>query len=54
MIPVEVGAMDSIPKKLELYLEKGRIEVSVALLQTVALLGTARILRRDSGEDVAV
>ena len=43
-----------IPKKLEPHVEKGGIEVSMGLLQTVALLGTARILRRVSGEDVAV
>ena len=54
VIPVVVESLDTIPKKLELYLEKGGIEVSMGLLQKVALLGTARILRRVFGEDVAV
>ena len=40
MIPVVVEALGTIPKKLELNLEKGGIEVSVGLLQKVALLGT--------------
>ena len=32
LIPVVVGALSTIPKKLELYVEKGEIEVSVGLL----------------------
>ena len=54
MIPVVVGALGTIPKKLEVYLEKGGIEVSVGLLQKVALLGTARMPRQVFGEDVGV
>ena len=51
MKEIPVGAMVTAPKKLELYsyVEKGGIEVSVGLLQKVALLGTARILRRVFG-----
>ena len=54
VIAVIVGALATFPKKLELYVEKGGIEVSVGLLQKVALLGTAGILRRVFGEDAAV
>ena len=45
-IRVVVRALGTMPKKLEHYLDNGRIEVSVGLLQKVALLGTARILRQ--------
>ena len=45
VIPVVVGALGTIPKKLELYVEEGGIEVSVGVPQKVALLGTARMLR---------
>ena len=54
VILIVVGTLCTIPKKLEVYVEKGEIEVSVGLLQKVALLGTARILRRVFGEDVGV
>ena len=54
VIPVVVGALGTIPKKLEVSLEKGGIEVSVGLLQKVALLGTAGILRRVFGEEAGV
>ena len=33
VIPVVVGALGTIPRKLELYVEKGGIEVSVGVLQ---------------------
>ena len=32
VIPIVVGALGTVPKKLELYLERGGIEVSVGLL----------------------
>ena len=53
-IPVVVGALGTIPKKLELYLEKRGTEVPGSLLQKVALLGTAGTLRQVFGEDVGV
>ena len=37
VIPVVVGALGAISKKLEVCVEKGGIEVSVGLLQKVAL-----------------
>ena len=56
MIPVLVGALGTIPKKLGLSSFKGEggIEVSVGVLQKVALLETARILGQVFGEDVVV
>ena len=44
VIRAVVGALGTI-HKLELYLEKEGIEVSVGVPQKVALLGTARMLR---------
>ena len=46
MVPVLVGALGTIPKKLVLYVEKGGIEVSVGPLQKVALLGRLGYLGR--------
>ena len=40
MIQVVVRVLCIFPKKLELYVEKGGIEVSVGLLQKVLFLGT--------------
>ena len=54
VIPVVVGALGTIPKKLELYLEKRGTEVPGSLLQKVALLGAAGTLRQVFGEDVGV
>ena len=48
VIPVVVGALGTIPKKLEFYMEKCGVEVSVGLLWD------ARILRQIFGEDVGV
>ena len=42
VIAVVVGALGTIPKKLEVYVEKRGIEVSVGQLQKLALLGTVR------------
>ena len=46
-VPVVVGALRTISKKLELHLENGGIEVSEGLLQKGALLriATRRLLR---------
>ena len=54
VILVVVGALGTIPQKLELYVEKGGIEVSVGVLQKVALLGTVGILGKVLGEEVVV
>ena len=45
VIPVVVGALGSVSKKIGQYLEKIGIDVRIGLLQKTALLGTARILR---------
>ena len=45
VVPVIVGALGSITKKLDEWLEKLDITVNIALLQKTTLLGTARILR---------
>ena len=46
VVPVVVGALGTIPKALEKYLESIGSTVKVELLQKAALLGTARILRK--------
>ena len=46
VIPVVVGALGSISKKLEKCIEELGIVISTALLQKTALPGTARILRK--------
>ena len=45
VIPIVVGALGSISKNLQEYVNKLEVEISSALLQKTALLGTARILR---------
>ena len=45
VIPVIVGALDNTPKKLEICTEELEVVISIALLQKIALIGTARILR---------
>ena len=46
VVPVIVGALGSIRKKLDDWLEKLDITVNGALLQKTTLLGTARMLRK--------
>ena len=46
VIPVVVGALGSITKKLNEWLEKLELAVNIVLLQKTTLLGTARILRK--------
>ena len=43
VIPVVVGALGSISKKLKKCIDELRINISKALLQKTTLLGTARI-----------
>ena len=45
VIPVVVGALGSVSKKIGQYLEKIGIDVRIGLLQKTALLGTVRIVR---------
>ena len=46
VVPIVVGALGSISKKLQQFIKNLDIEISNALLQKTALLGTARILRK--------
>ena len=46
VVPVIVGALGSIPKKLTNWLEKFDITVNTALIQKTKLLGTARTVRK--------
>ena len=46
VIPIVVGSLGVIPRDLEKWLKSLEIDVGVGLLQKVALLGSARILRK--------
>ena len=44
VVPVVVGALGAVSKRLDTWLDKLGITVRTGLLQKTALLGTARIL----------
>ena len=46
VVPIVVGGLGTIPKKLQKHLSNLGIQISAGLLQKTALLGTARILRK--------
>ena len=46
VIPVVMGALGTVPKRLEKYLESLGVRTPIELIQRTALLGTARILRQ--------
>ena len=46
VIPIVVGALGMISKKLEIWIKKIGINIRTETLQKSTLLGTARILRR--------
>ena len=46
VIPKVVGALGAVSNKLDRWIEKLGIHIRIELLQKIALLGTARILRR--------
>ena len=46
VIPIVVGALRTVSKRLEAFLEKIGTVIPVEMLQKIALLGTARIIRR--------
>ena len=46
VIPVVMGALGTVPKRLEKYLESMGVSTPIELIQRTALLGTARILRQ--------
>ena len=46
IVPVVIGALGAVSKNFELYIEKLGIQIKTEHLQKIALLGTARTLRR--------
>ena len=46
VIPVIVGTLGAVSKKIEKWIDKIQINIKVEHLQKTALLGTARILRK--------
>ena len=46
VVPVVVGALGVVSKRLDALLEKLGVTIRTGLLQKTALLGTARILRK--------
>ena len=46
VIPIVVGALGVVTKKIQKWLSKIGVEIRTELLQKTALFGTARILRR--------
>ena len=46
VVPVVIGALGSVTKDLECWIEKMDLVPEVGVLQKTALLGTARILRK--------
>ena len=45
VVPVVVGALGSVTKEFDRWMEKLGVPVDVGIVQKTALLGTARILR---------
>ena len=46
VIPIVVGALGAVSKKLDKWIEKLGMHIRIELFQKTALLGTARILRK--------
>jgi hypothetical protein len=46
VVPVVVGALGVVSKKLDEWIEKLDVNIKIELIQKTALLGTARILRK--------
>ena len=46
VVPVVVGALGAVSKRLDTWLDKLGITIKTGFLQKKALLGTARILRK--------
>ena len=49
VVPVVIGALGTVSKEFELWIEKIGITVKVEQVQKRTLLGTARVLRRVLG-----
>ena len=46
VIPIVIGALGMISKKLDMWIKKIGVNIKTEALQKSTLLGTARILRR--------
>ena len=46
VVPVVIGALGSVTKGFDMWIEKLEIPLNVGVMQKTALLGTARILRK--------
>ena len=46
VVPVVIGALGSVTKEFDRWIEKVGITDNVGVMQKIALLGTARILRK--------
>ena len=46
IVPVAIGALVSVTKEFNRWIEKLRITNNVRVIHKIALLGTARILRK--------
>ena len=46
MVPIIIGALGTIGKDFENWLQKIEIECSTEVLQAACLIGTAKILRK--------
>ena len=46
IMPVVIGALGSVTKEFDWWIEKQRIKNNVGVMQKTALLGTVRILRK--------
>ena len=45
IVPIVIGALGTVPKRLEGYLKRLGVPDTIGILQTSALLGTVRILK---------
>ena len=46
VVPAVIGALGSVTKEFDGWIEKLRITINVGVTQKTALFGTARILRK--------
>ena len=46
VVPIVIGALESVTKEFDRWIEKLGITFNVGVVQKTALLGTARILRK--------
>ena len=46
VIPVVIGALGTVTKQFEKWIQKLDLEITVEMLQKLCLLGTARIIQK--------